>query len=219
MRGGVGATLQVVLKYGSLTRAVMVDIDGEVVELCKKHLEEMHRGAFDDKRSEVRTEDARAYLDKTAERFDFVSVDLVEPLEEGPACMLFTKEFYALIGERLTPGGTMTVQAGMTKINALSFFTAIHRTLRDVFPVVAGYQTFVSCFGTPWGFIVATKKIDPRRQDSQTIDKLIAERVGGTLTYWDGLTHQHAFALPKFLRQALDAETRVSSDANPLIFA
>jgi len=217
--GGEGATLREVLKYGSLTRAVMVDIDGEVVELCKKHLEEMHRGAFDDKRTELRTEDARAYLDKTTEHFDFVSVDLVEPLEEGPACMLFTKEFYALIGERLTPGGTMTVQAGMTKINALSFFTAIHRTLRDVFPVVAGYQTFVSCFGTPWGFIVATKKIDPRRQDSQTIDKLIAERVGGTLTYWDGLTHQHAFALPKFLRQALDAETRVSTDANPLIFA
>src|SRR5438132_697859 len=155
--GGEGATLREVLKYRSLTRAVMVDIDGEVVELCKKHLEEMHRGAFDDERSEVRTEDARAYLDKTTERFDFVSVDLVEPLEEGPACMLFTKELYALIGERLTPGGTMTVQAGMTKINALSFFTAIHRTLRDVFPVVAGYQTFVSCFGTPWGFIVASK--------------------------------------------------------------
>src|SRR2546428_8086337 len=168
--GGEGATLREVLKYRSLTRAVMVDIDGEVVELCKKHLEEMHRGAFDDKRSEVRTEDARAYLDKTAERFDFVSVDLVEPLEEEPACMRFTKEIYALIGERLTPGGTMTVQAEMTKIYALSFFTAIHPTLRDSFPFVAGYPTFVSCFGTPWGFIVATKKIDPRRQDSQTID-------------------------------------------------
>ena len=217
--GGEGATLREVLKHRSLTRAVMADIDGEVVELCKKYLGEMHRGAFDDERTEVRTEDARAYLDKSAERFDFVSVDLVEPLEEGPACMLFTKEFYALIADRLTPGGTMTVQAGMTKINALSFFTAIHRTLREVFPVVAGYQTFVSCFGTPWGFIVATKKIDPRRQDPQMIDKLIAERVGGTLTYWDGLTHQHAFALPKFLRKAIDAETRISTDANPLIFS
>ena len=217
--GGEGATLREVLKYRSLTRAVMVDIDGEVVELCKKHLAEMHRGAFDDKRTEVRSEDARAYLEKTAERFDFISVDLVEPLEEGPACMLFTKEFYTLVRDRLTPGGTMTVQAGMTKINELSFFTAIHRTLRDVFPVVAGYQTFVSCFGTPWGFIVATKKIDPRRQDSQTIDKLIAERIGGVLEYWDGLTHQHAFGLPKFLRKAIDAETRVSTDATPLIFS
>src|SRR5437899_4100759 len=81
--GGEGATLREVLKYGSLTRAVMVDIDGEVVELCKKHLEEMHRGAFDDKRTELRTEDARAYLDKTTEHFDFVSVDLSSPWKRG----------------------------------------------------------------------------------------------------------------------------------------
>ena len=217
--GGEGATLREALKYRSLTRAVMVDIDGEVVDLCKKHLAEMHRGAFEDKRTEVRNEDARAYLEKTDERFDFISVDLVEPLEEGPACALFTKEFYTLVRDRLTPGGTMTVQAGMTKINELSFFTAIHRTLRDVFPVVAGYQTFVACFGTPWGFIVGSKKVDPRRQDSQVIDKLIAERVGGALEYWDGLTHQHAFGLPKFLRKAIDAETRVSTDAHPLTFS
>ena len=217
--GGEGATLRETLRYRSLTRAVMVDIDGEVVELCKKHLAEMHRGAFEDPRTDVRHEDARAYLEKTGERFDFISVDLVEPLEEGPACMLFTREFYALVRDRLTPGGAMTVQAGMTKINELSFFTAIHRTLRDVFPVVAGYQTFVSCFGTPWGFIVGSKKVDPRRQDPQTIDKLIVERVAGALDYWDGLTHQHAFGLPRFLRKALDAETRVSTDANPLIFS
>ena len=173
--GGEGATLREALKYRSLTRAVMVDIDGDVVELCRKHLAEMHRGAFEDERTEVRNEDARGYLERTAERFDFISVDLVEPLEEGPACMLFTKEFYALVRDRLTPGGTMTVQAGMTKINEMSFYTAIQRTLRDVFPVVAGYQTFVSCFGTPWGFIVGSKKVDPRRQDSQVIDKLIAD--------------------------------------------
>src|SRR2546425_12333566 len=101
----------------------------------------MHRGAFEDKRTEVRNEDARAYLEKTGERFDFISVDLVEPLEEGPACALFTKEFYTLVRDRLTPGGTMTVQAGMTEINQLSFFTAIHRAPPDVFPVPARYPT------------------------------------------------------------------------------
>ena len=62
----------------------MVDIDGEVVDLCKKHLPEMHQGAFDDPRTELRHEDARAYLEKTSERFDFIAIDLVEPLEEGP---------------------------------------------------------------------------------------------------------------------------------------
>ena len=103
--GGEGATLREMLRYPSMRRAVMVDIDGEVVELCKRHLPEMHQGAFDDPRTEVRHEDARAYLENTSERFDFISVDLVEPLEEGPACRLFTREFYALVRDRLTPGG------------------------------------------------------------------------------------------------------------------
>jgi spermidine synthase len=217
--GGEGATLREILRYPSVKRAVMVDIDDEVVELCKKHLPEMHQGAFDDPRSETRHEDARAYLEKTSERFDFITIDLVEPLEEGPACLLFTREFYALVRDRLTPGGAMTLQAGMTKLGELDFFSSIHRTLREVFPVVAAYQTFISCFGTPWGFITATKKVDPRRQDGAVIDRLIADRISdkATLGYWDGQTHQHAFNLPKHIRAALDTQTRVVTDAHPLI--
>ena len=217
--GGEGATLREILRYPSITRAVMVDIDGEVVELCKTHLPEMHQGAFDDPRTQVRHEDARAYLEKSNDRFDFITVDLVEPLEEGPARMLFTQEFYALVRDRLTPGGTMTMQAGMTKLGELGFFTSIHRTLREVFPVVAAYQSFISCFGTPWGFIVASKKVDPARQGAQAVDKLIAERVKGSLEYWDGVTHQHAFSLPKFIRKAVAKQTRIVTDAHPLIFA
>ncbi len=129
--------------------------------------------------SELRHEDARAYLEKTSERFDFITIDLVEPLEEGPACLLFTKEFYTLVRDRLTPGGAMTLQAGMTKLGELDFFSSIHRTLREVFPVVAGYQTFISCFGTPWGFITATRKVDPYRQDIAAVERLIADRIKG----------------------------------------
>jgi spermidine synthase len=217
--GGEGATLREILRYPSVTRAVMVDIDQEVVELCKAHLPEMHRGAFDDPRTEVRHEDARAYLEHTKDRFDLITVDLVEPLEDGPARMLFTKEFYTLVRDRLTPGGTMTMQAGMTKLGELAFHSAIHRTLREAFPVVAAYQSFVSCFGTPWGFIVASKKIDPGRLTVSAVDKLIAERVKGTLEYWDGVTHQHAFSLPKFIRKAIAKQTRIVTDAKPLILS
>jgi spermidine synthase len=215
--GGEGATVREILRHPSITDCLMVDIDGEVVEECRRHLPEMHQGAFDDPRTRLLHEDARAYLERTSERFDLIVIDLVEPLEEGPACLLFTKEFYTLVRDRLTPGGALTLQAGMTKLGELDFFSCINRTLREVFPVVAGYQTFMSCFGTPWGFITATKKVDPVRQDVATVDRLIAERVKGPMGYWDGQTHQHAFHLPKHIRAAIDAQTRVVTDANPLI--
>ena len=217
--GGEGATLREILRYPSIRRAVMVDIDGEVVDLCKQHLPEMHQGAFEDRRTEVRIEDARAYLATTKDQFDYICIDLVEPLEEGPACLLFTREFYRLVSDRLTPEGTMTMQGGMTKIGEINFFSAVHKTLGAVFPVVAGYQTFVSCFGTPWGFMLAGKHVDPNALGPDAVDRLVAARVRGTLDYWDGETHQHSFALPKHLRKAIAAETRVSTDAHPLVFS
>lgn len=216
--GGEGATVREILRHPTITDCLMVDIDGEVVEECKKHLPEMHQGAFDDPRTRLLHEDARAYLERTSERFDLIVVDLVEPLEEGPACLLFTKEFYALIRDRLTPEGLMTMQAGMTKVNDLGFYSAVARTLREVFAVVAPYQGFISCFGTPWGFILASKGADPRRQSAEEIDRLIAARLNpADLGYWDGAAHLHSFNLPKFLRQALEKSQRIITDANPLI--
>jgi spermidine synthase len=214
--GGEGATVREILRYPSIRRVVMVDIDAEVVELCKRHLPEMHQGAFEDPRTEFRAEDARGYLERTPDRFDLIVVDLVEPLEEGPACLLFTREFYQLVRDRLTPNGAMTMQAGMTKVGELDFFTSIHRTLREVFPVVAGYQTFISCFGIPWGFIAAGRS-EPRALSVNEVDRRIADRVKGPLAYWDGQTHQHAFHLPKFIRRAIDEQSRVVTDAHPLI--
>ncbi|MEM2757695.1 MAG: spermidine synthase, partial [Sulfolobales archaeon] len=51
--GGEGAALREVLKHPTVTNAVMVDIDGELVELSKRYLEEMHNGSFNDPRSKV----------------------------------------------------------------------------------------------------------------------------------------------------------------------
>ena len=215
--GGEGATLREVLAYPSVERAVMVDIDGELVELCRRHLPEHHQGAFDDPRTELRHEDARAFLESTSERFDFISLDLTEPMEAGPACRLFSREFYRLVHDRLTPGGAMTMQAGMTKVGELAFFTAMCTTVAAAFPVVAPYQAFISCFGVPWGFLVATKGADPRRIQPAAVDAAVTARLRKTLRYWDGLTHQHSFALPRFIRDAVAAETRVVTDAEPLI--
>ena len=216
--GGEGATLREILRYASIRRAVMVDIDQAVVEACRVHLPEMHGGAFADPRTELRHEDARSWLTRTADRFDVAIVDLTEPLEEGPACLLFTREFYQLLADRLTPRGVLALQAGMTKIRELAFFGAMNRTLRDVFPVVAPYQSFIPCVGTPWGFILASKGTDPRQQSAAEIDRLLAERLdANALGYWDGQAHLHSFNLPKFLRRSLESNDRVITDSNPLI--
>jgi len=214
--GGEGATLREVLKHRSVERALMVDIDEEVVRQCQKHLPEWHQGAFDDPRAEVRFLDARRYLEETSECFDVIIIDISEPVEEGPSYLLFTKEFYEIVKARLGPQGVISLQAGPISIQHLNFFSALHKTLTLVFPIVRPYWASVPSFALPWGFSLASKGMDPQALSPSTVDRLIAEQIKGDLRYYDGITHELSFLLPKHIRKRLAEEERIIEDNHPL---
>jgi len=214
--GGEGATLREVLRHPTVERAIMVDIDEEVVNRCKELLPEWHRGAFDDPRAEIRFLDARRYLEETDERFDVIIIDISEPVQEGPAYLLFTREFYQIVHRCLTDHGIIALQAGAVSISNLACFTAIHQTLQTVFPVVAPYWANIPSFALPWGFSIASKGSDPRTFEPRAVDRLIADRIGPDLRYYDGLTHQMSFLLPKYVRRYLEEEKRIIEDNAPL---
>ncbi|MBM3944522.1 MAG: polyamine aminopropyltransferase [SAR202 cluster bacterium] len=215
--GGEGATAREALSHRSVERVVMVDLDGQVVELCRKHLEVFHRGAFDDPRMELRHEDALAYLEKTREKFDLVIVDVPDPLEAGPAWQLFTREFYQLIKRRLNPDGMMVAQSGPTgPVYAANCFTAIAKTVGSVFPVSAQCEAFIPAFQTTWGFVIGSLGPDPRKLTPSAVDKRIARRVASPLRYYDGVTHRGMFSLPKYLRKAIAEEKRTITKATPV---
>ena len=77
--GGEGGTLRETLAHRSVEKVTMVDLDQQVVELCREHLPQHHRGAFDDGRTELVFDDARGFLENTDQRFDVMIMDLVDP--------------------------------------------------------------------------------------------------------------------------------------------
>jgi spermidine synthase len=155
-------------------------------------------------------------LEETEERFDVIIIDISEPVEEGPAYLLFTKEFYHIVDRCLTEQGIIALQAGPVSLSDLSCFSAIHQTLLTVFPVVAPYWASIPSFALPWGFSVASKRLDPRELRPDAVDRLIARRLKTDLRYYDGLTHQMSFLLPKYLRERLQEEKRIIEDNHPL---
>src|SRR3990172_12876857 len=58
--GGEGATLREVLRHSTVERAVMVDIDRELVDTSREYLSAWHQGAFDDPRVTLIYDDGRA---------------------------------------------------------------------------------------------------------------------------------------------------------------
>ncbi len=214
--GGEGATLRELLKHKSTKRILMVDIDEEVVRQCIKYLPEMHQGAFDDPRVELQFLDARKYLEETDETFDVIIIDISEPLEAGPAYLLYTKEFYQIVSRRLSPQGTINLQAGTLNPVALECFCAVAKTLETAFPVVAPLLAPIPSFSLPWGFILASKEQDPRKFSPQQIDALISKRMTGELLFYDGIGHQGVFSVAKYVRQAIAQTEKIIEDNAPL---
>ena len=214
--GGEGATLREALSHNTVKRAVMVDIDEEVVAICKKYLPDYSVGSFEDKRTELYHTDARDYLAKGGEVFDIIIIDLPDPLEEGPAYLLYTQEFYQLVRERLTSNGIICVQAGSASWIDLLNFSSVNKTLKSIFPIVCPYQVDIPCFGGPWGFCLASLSLDPLLLSAAEIDDRLLTRQLKGLKFYDGLTHQGMFSLPKHLRDELSQQGRLITDNQPL---
>ena len=214
--GGEGATLREVLRHPSVKKAVMVDIDKDVITVCRKYLPDYHAGALDDKRARVYNTDARKWLAESQEKFDVIIIDLTEPVEEGPAYLLYTREFYGIVAGKLTENGLISVQSGSTSYVELVNIKAVSRTLRSVFPIVRVYQADIPSFGGPWGFCVASMAIDPVKLSPAAINSRIKERGLTQLKYYDGIAHQGMFMFPKHMRNALTRGGRLITDDKPL---
>ena len=215
--GGEGATIREVLKHSTVERVVMVDIDRKVVELCREHLPKHHGNSFDNPRVELIHDDCLAYLEKNEESFDVFIIDVPDPLEAGPAYLLYTQEFYALLRDHLRPKGLMVAQSGPTGPSFYEqCFSAVAKTVSSVFPVVALSETFVPSFGSTWGFVIGSLGPDPAAIPAEEADRRIAGRVRGELRYFDGTTLKGMVSVPKYLRASVATEQRIITRNNPL---
>jgi len=191
----------------------MVDIDKEVVEICRSFLPSWHRNSFDDGRVELVFDDARGYLSRNEDRYDVVIMDITDPVEGGPSYLLFTREFYLTVREKLSPGGIICVQAGPSRLPSFQLYVNIHRTLREVWPSVFPYQAEVPSFGGSWGFILAGEGIT--LPSPEEVEERLSRRVDGELRFYDGTAHRGMFSLPKFIRRELEAGGMVITDREP----
>ena len=214
--GGEGATLREVLKHHTVERVTMVDLDDEVVKVCRQYLPSFSAGAFDDPRTELIVGDARAHMQQSTQQYDVIIIDLPDPLQAGPAQLLYTREFYSFVRNRLAPGGAMTVQSESSRWYDLDAFAAIVRTLQDVFAVVSPYQIHMPSFSSLWGFTIASDTLKPAAILPEEVDARISSRVSGELRAYDGLTHKGMFAIAKHIRNAAEQAGRVVTDASLL---
>ncbi len=188
--GGEGATIREVLKHNTIKRCVMVDIDGELVELAKKYLGVMHKGSFYDPRVQLVIRDGLEYVRESKDKsYDVVILDLTDPYEPtGLARELYSEKFYRDVKRILREDGVVVSQIGNAFYYPKETDQAIEN-MEKVFRYVATYEVWIPSFGYSVNYVLATDIVDPLKITSAEIDDVLRHR-GVSTKFFSGKTYE-----------------------------
>jgi spermidine synthase len=201
--GGDGGTAREVLRYASVEKVDMVEIDERVVRLCQKYMPQTAHKLDNDPRLALHFEDGLQFVqDAPSASYDLILVDSTDPI--GPGEGLFTYEFYNNCKRVLSDEGILINQHESPYYASYAHeMKRAHSKIRETFPVAKVYQFHLPTYPSGhWLFGFASKKYDP-------IKDLKAERwqsFGLKTKYYNTDLHVGAFMLPTYVKEALENE-------------
>ncbi len=195
---GDGGVLRRVLQHAGVDRAVMVEIDGDVVRLMREHMPSIGADSWDDTRAEVIIGDGIHYVAHAPDNsFDIVLVDSTDPA--GPGESLFTETFYRDCARVLTADGIVVNQCGVpfmqrdelgntTQLRARAFkWTSAYIVAVPTY--IGGLMTLGIASKSPVNMIELDDIKHRARQSG----------IFGRTQYWSPEMHSASFTLPPYI--------------------
>ena len=195
---GDGGVVRELTRYQSIEHIDMVEIDEQVVQVCKEYLSQTACG-FDDERVHIFYEDGLKFIRRCENRYDLIIVDSTDPF--GPGEGLFTKEFYGNCYNALKEDGIMVNQheSPFYEDDAIAMQRA-HKRIVESFQISRVYQAHIPTYPSGhWLFGFASKKYHP-------VSDLRAKQwneLGLKTRYYNTNLHKGAFALPNYVEEML----------------
>ena len=193
--GGVARELS---KYNTIENIDVVEIDKEVIEVCKEFLPQTACG-FDDERVHLYFQDGLKFIRKCENEYDIIIVDSTDPF--GPGEGLFTKEFYGNCYKALKDDGIMVNQheSPFYKDDANAMQRA-HKRICSSFPISRVYQAHIPTYPSGhWLFGFASKKYKPIKD----LDSALWKKRNIKTRYYNTNLHKGSFALPNYVEEML----------------
>ncbi len=197
---GDGGTIRELSRYPGIEKIDMVEIDREVVEVCKEYFPGTAKG-FEDSRLTIHYEDGLRFVRDKVDHYDLILVDSTDPF--GPGEGLFTREFYGNCHKALKEDGILVNQH---ESPYYSFYAGsmrrAHALIEEFFPISKVYQAHIPTYPSGyWLFGFASKKLDPLAD----FDDKAWEKLQLRTKYYNTDLHRGAFALPTYVREVLSS--------------
>lgn len=197
--GGDGGILREVLKH-PISEAYLCEIDRKVVEVSKKYLPFVARGAFNNKRVKIYFEDGTNFIKKFKNYFDVIIVDTTDPSDLS--FPLLTQGFYSDLKMALRKMGIVAVQSGGLE----TFWKWIKRLswlYEKNFDSLKLHRFNVpSYLEAEWTMLVGGKNIKLEGVDINVL-KTRFKAIKNDLKYYSPEIHYFSGILPKYLKNRL----------------
>ncbi len=195
--GGDGGVLREVLRHNQVERAVLCEIDGDVIDMARRYFPDVAGGAFDDPRTEIVIGDGTAYAREQKDCFDIILIDSTDPI--GPGAVLFTKEFYGDCQNALKAGGVMVTQNGLPFMHPDELRQSVQFFKELGFADCGAYlATTPGYFGGPMSYGWAAKREALKDIPLEALTG-VSEAAGLDMDFYSPGVHKGAFALPGYV--------------------
>ena len=195
--GGEAATAREVLRW-PVAHVDWVDIDGDLVNLCRRHLAWADDAVYNDPRLHFYAEDIRQFLADRADKYDVIVLDLPDPdsdLEddsESPTSYpLYGSTFWRVLREHCAPGGAVVshvgpvMPAGDESVRRAGLALVKSMAAAHGFGTGHAYHATIPSFQNEWGFWMS---VAPSEENNYPAGLIVM----------DGDTQKYAFTWPRY---------------------
>ena len=195
---GDGGVIRELTRYPEIESIDMVEIDPQVVEVCREYLPQT-ACKLDDPRVHIHYEDGLKYIRRFEDAYDLIIVDSTDPF--GPGEGLFTREFYGNCYKALREDGIMVNQheSPFYDEDAVACQRA-HKRIVESFPISRVYQAHIPTYPSGhWLFGFASKKYHPLKDVTE--GRWNARALA--CKYYTPPLHRGAFYIPAYVEELL----------------
>lgn len=196
---GDGGVIRELTRYNHIEHIDMVEIDPDVVKVCRAYLPKTAGPWLDDPRVHIHYEDGLKFVRTYEDAYDLIIVDSTDPF--GPGEGLFTREFYGNCYKALHEDGIMVNQheSPFYDEDAIACQRA-HKRIVESFPISRVYQAHIPTYPSGhWLFGFASKKYHPLKN----LDEARWNGYGLSCKYYTTTLHKGAFYIPAYVEELL----------------
>ena len=129
---GAGVTAGAVSIDPAVERLTIAEIEPLVPSVVSKYFSEHNFSVVTNPKTRIHIDDARHFLMTTDEKFDAITSDPLDPWVKG-AAMLYSREFFETVKNRLNPGGVVTLFVQLYESNTEAVKSEV-ATFLEAFP-------------------------------------------------------------------------------------